>query len=123
MVRHDLLVTILFIGRVAITAGLWRSTPGSLVPDEDAGFYIAIVLLPDGSSLERTDEMVQKVVAAVKQNDNIENAVAFTGFDFIGGGTFRNNAATIFVTMKHWDQRRVPAQALGGGFYGRAGGV
>src|SRR5437868_13583216 len=119
MVRHDLLVTILFIGRVAITAGLWRSTPGSLVPDEDAGFYIAIVLLPDGSSLERTDEMVQKVVATVKENPHIEHAVAFTGFDFIGGGTFRNHPATNFVRMEHWGGRPVTAPALVGEEYGR----
>ena len=40
--------------------------------------------------------------------------VAFTGFDFIGGGTFRNNAATIFVTMKHWDERKVPGAGARG---------
>jgi multidrug efflux pump subunit AcrB len=42
---------------VAITFGLWKVTPGSLVPDEDQGFYIAAVILPDGSSLERTDKI------------------------------------------------------------------
>ncbi|MBC8023029.1 MAG: efflux RND transporter permease subunit, partial [Burkholderiales bacterium] len=122
MVRRGAIAATLFIVMVAVTVGLWRATPGSLVPDEDQGFYIAIVLLPDGSSLERTDEMVQKVVAAVRENPNIENAVAFTGFDFIGGGTFRNNAATIFVTMKHWDERTVSAQQMVGEFYGRTGG-
>ena len=122
MVRHGVLASVLFLLMVAVAVGLWRLTPGSLVPEEDQGFYIAVVLLPDGSSLERTDEMVQKVVATVKENPNIENAVAFTGFDFIGGGTFRNNAATIFVTFKHWDERSVPAQALVGEFFGRTGG-
>jgi HAE1 family hydrophobic/amphiphilic exporter-1/multidrug efflux pump len=124
MVRRGAIASILFIVMVVAAVFLWRATPGSLVPDEDQGFYIAVVLLPDGSSLERTDEMVQKVVAAVKENPNIENTVAFTGFDFIGGGTFRNNAATIFVTMKHWDQRpRGPtAQQLVGEFFGRTGG-
>src|SRR6185436_5308029 len=108
MVRRGVIASILFVVMVAVAVGLWRATPGSLVPDEDQGFYIAVVLLPDGSSLERTDEMVQKVVAAVKENPNIKDAVAFTGFDFIGGGAFRNNAATIFFTMKHWDERNVP---------------
>src|SRR5688572_22123815 len=122
MVRHGVVASVLFLLMVAVAVGLWRFTPGSLVPEEDQGFYIAIVLLPDGSSLERTDEMVQKVVASVKENPNIENAVAFTGFDFIGGGTYRNNAATIFVTFKHWDERKVPAQALVGEYFGRTGG-
>jgi HAE1 family hydrophobic/amphiphilic exporter-1/multidrug efflux pump len=122
MVRRGAIASVLFLLMVAVAVGLWRFTPGSLVPEEDQGFYIAIVLLPDGSSLERTDEMVQKVVASVKENPNIENAVAFTGFDFIGGGTYRNNAATIFVTFKHWDDRKVTAQALVGEYFGRTGG-
>ena len=122
MVRRGAVASVLFLVMVAIAVGLWKITPGSLVPDEDQGFYIAVILLPDGSSLERTDAMVQKVVATVKENPNIENAVAFTGMDFIGGGVFRNNAATIFFTMKHWDQRTVPAQALVGEFFGRTGG-
>jgi HAE1 family hydrophobic/amphiphilic exporter-1/multidrug efflux pump len=119
MVRRGAIATVLFVIMVVIAVGLWRLTPGSLVPEEDQGFYIAVVLLPDGSSLERTDQLVQKVVSTVKENPNIENCVAFTGFDFIGGATFRNNAATIFVTFKHWDERKVPAQALVGEFFGR----
>ncbi len=122
MVRRGAIAAVLFLVMVAATVWLWKITPGALVPDEDQGFYIAVVLLPDGSSLERTDEMVQKVVASVKENPNIENTVAFTGFDFIGGGTFRNNAATIFITMKHWDDRKVSAQSLVGEFFGRTGG-
>ena len=47
---------------VSLTAGLWRITPGSLVPDEDQGFYIAAVILPDGASLERTDKVVDEVM-------------------------------------------------------------
>ncbi len=35
-------------GMVAVTAGLWQHTPGSLVPDEDQGYYISSVMLPDG---------------------------------------------------------------------------
>ncbi|MGZ5595507.1 MAG: efflux RND transporter permease subunit [Usitatibacter sp.] len=122
MVRRGAVASVLFLVMVAIAVGLWQFTPGSLVPEEDQGFYIAVVLLPDGSSLERTDEMVQKVVASVKENPAIEHAVAFTGFDFIGGGTFRNNAATIFFSMKPWDQRHVSAQQLVGEFFGRTGG-
>ena len=33
--------------------------------------------------------------------------------DFLGGG-YRNNAATIFVTQKHWDERHVRVTALVG---------
>ena len=47
---------------VALTVGLWHTTPGSLVPDEDQGYYIGAVFLPDGATLERTDKVVNEVV-------------------------------------------------------------
>jgi HAE1 family hydrophobic/amphiphilic exporter-1/multidrug efflux pump len=45
--------------------------------------------------------------------------MAFTGFDFAGGFVFRENAATIFVTQTHWDERPMPVSALVGEFYGK----
>src|SRR2546428_499948 len=111
MMRRGGIGIALFAAMVALAAGLWRMTPGSLVPDEDQGYYIAAVILPDGASLERTDRVVSEVVDIIKSNPNNEDAVAFTGFDFIGGG-LRNNAATIFVTQKHWDERSVTASQL-----------
>jgi hydrophobe/amphiphile efflux-1 (HAE1) family protein len=104
MIRRGAIGLVLFIGMVAVTAGLWKFTPGSLVPDEDQGYYIGAVFLPDGATLQRTDRVVSEVLKAVQSNPANEYAVAFTGLDFIGGG-FRNNAATIFVTQKHWDER------------------
>jgi len=104
MIRRGAIGLLLFAGMVAITFGLWRVTPGSLVPDEDQGYYIGAVFLPDGATLQRTDKVVNEVLQAIKSNPANDYAIGFTGLDFIGGG-FRNNAATIFVTQKHWDDR------------------
>jgi multidrug efflux pump len=116
MMRRGAIAAVLFAGMVALTVGLWRITPGSLVPDEDQGYYIAAVFLPDGATLERTDKVVNEVVKIIKSNPANENAVAFTGFDFLGGA-FRNSAATIFVTQKHWDERAVSTPQLVGEFF------
>jgi HAE1 family hydrophobic/amphiphilic exporter-1/multidrug efflux pump len=116
VLRRGAVAALLFAGMVALTIGFWRTTPGSLVPDEDQGYYIAAVFLPDGATLERTDKVVNEVVNIIKSNPANENAVAFTGFDFLGGG-FRNSAATIFVTQKHWDERKVSTGQLVGEFF------
>ena len=97
IIRRGAIGLVLFAVMVVVTAGLWKITPGSLVPDEDQGYYIGAVFLPDGATLQRTDRVVSEVLKAVQSNPANEYAVAFTGLDFIGGG-FRNSAATIFVT-------------------------
>jgi HAE1 family hydrophobic/amphiphilic exporter-1/multidrug efflux pump len=122
MIRRAAVGVVLFAGMVALATFLWRITPGSLVPDEDQGFYIAAVILPDGATLERTDKVVAKVLEAIKSNPNNEDVVAFTGFDFLGG-YFRNNAATIFVTQKPWDERKVDTKMVVGDLFMKTGGI
>jgi multidrug efflux pump subunit AcrB len=65
MLRRGTIGILLLAAMVAFTIGLWRVTPTSLVPDEDAGYYIGAVFLPDGATLERTDQVVQKVTQAI----------------------------------------------------------
>ncbi len=123
IIRRGAIGLLLFAGMVAITIGLWRITPGSLVPDEDQGYYIGAVFLPDGATLQRTDRVVSEVLKAIQSNHANEFAIAFTGLDFLGGG-FRNNAATIFVTQRHWDEREgVGTQQLIGDFFMKTGGI
>ena len=59
--------------------GCGAITPGSLVPDEDQGFYIAAVILPDGATLERTDKVVKQVEEAIRANPANQDIIAFTG--------------------------------------------
>ncbi len=123
MIRRAALGIVLFLGMVAVTAWLWKITPGSLVPDEDQGFYIAAAILPDGATLERTDKVVAEVDKAIHANKANKDAIAFSGFDFLGGG-FRNNVATIFVTQVPWDERPgVAVPQLVGELYGRTAGI
>ena len=123
MLRRGALGMALFIGMVAVTAWLWRHTPTSLVPDEDTGYYIGAVFLPDGATLERTDAVVKKVSEAMLSNPANQYAVAFTGLDFLGGG-FRNSAATIFASQKHWDERPgVYTPQLVGEFFMKTAGI
>ncbi|WP_137939470.1 efflux RND transporter permease subunit [Chitinivorax sp. B] len=113
MLRRSLIGMLLFGGMVAMTAGLWKTTPGSLVPEEDQGYYIAAVFLPDGATLQRTDKVVQEVIGAIQSNSANQHVMSFAGMDFLGGG-FRNSAATIFVSQKPWDERTVKASDLVG---------
>jgi len=123
IIRRGAIGLVLFSGMVAITIGLWRITPGSLVPDEDQGYYIGAVFLPDGATLQRTDKVVSEVLKAIQSNHANEYAIAFTGLDFLGGG-FRNNAATIFVTQRHWDERPgVGTRQLIGDYFMKTAGI
>jgi len=122
MIRRGIVGVVLFLGMVAITVGLWRYTPGSLVPDEDQGWFFSAVILPDGASLQRTDKVARQVEEAIRSNPANAHVISFTGFDFLGGG-FRNNAASIFVTQIPWDERKVTVPQLVGEVFAKTGHI
>ncbi|MCA8950774.1 MAG: efflux RND transporter permease subunit, partial [Planctomycetes bacterium] len=122
IMRHSFVGIVLFVAMLGSTLGLWRLVPGSLVPSEDQGFYIAAIYLPDGSSLQRTDEVVRRVSEIVTSNPANDKCTAFAGFDFLGGG-YKNSAATMFVTQKHWDERDVTAADLANELMAKGAGV
>lgn len=122
LLRHGRFAIVLYLAMVTATALLWKFTPGSLVPDEDQGYYIGAVYLPDGSTLARTESVVEQVIAMMRDDPDAEHVVAFAGMDFLGGG-FRNSAATIFVAARHWDERERSINDMVGHFMAESGGV
>ena len=103
-----LTVFVLLLGIVAVL--FWR-VPGSFVPPEDQGYIISAVILPDGATLERTGKTTTQLRQMMSENEAIENIFVVDGLDLIGGGN-KNNAATIFMPLKPWEDRKQTAQQL-----------
>ncbi|HEY9147178.1 MAG TPA: efflux RND transporter permease subunit, partial [Thiobacillus sp.] len=122
LMRRSLVALSIYILMIAAAITLWKFTPGSLVPDEDQGYYISAVYLPDGSALSRTEAVVKQVDAIVRKDPAVQHVVAFAGLDFLGGG-FRNSAATIFVAARHWDERKKTIQQMVGEMMGETSGI
>jgi hydrophobe/amphiphile efflux-1 (HAE1) family protein len=103
-----LVVFALVIGLVVF---LLLRIPGSFAPPEDQGYIITAVQLPDGATLERTAATTTRLRSMMKGNEAIENIFVIDGFDLIGGGS-KASAATIFMPLKPWDERKQTAQQL-----------
>jgi hydrophobe/amphiphile efflux-1 (HAE1) family protein len=98
-------VMAVYITLIALTVFAFYQVPTGFIPEQDQGYFIAVIQLPPGSSLERTDEVVQKAIDSVLKIDGIRDAVAFTGFD---AATFTNasNAGVIFTALEDFETRK-----------------
>ena len=97
-------VLLAYGGLVVATLGLFWITPSGFVPAQDQGYAFAAVQLPPGSSLERTDAVLKKVVAQVRKVEGVEEAVMFAGFDG-ASGTQASNAGAAYVTFDSYAER------------------
>ena len=87
------------------TAGLLRAVPNGFVPGPDKQYQIGFAQLPDGATLDRTEEVIRRMGEITLKHPGVEHAVAFPGLS-INGFTNSSNAGIVFATLKPFDQRR-----------------
>ncbi len=96
---------------------LIRIIPGSFVPAEDQGYLISALILPDGATLKRTEKTGEGMRQMIAKDEAVAHTFIVSGFDLIGGAN-KPNAGTMFIPLKHWDERQGKAQDLAGKFMG-----
>ena len=119
VLRHSVL-SLAVVGLVlAVTAQLFRTIPVAFLPDEDQGYFITVVQLPDGASKKRTDAVLDRVEQYYHTLPAIYGTQALSGQNFVFN-TRGTNTATMFTPLKHWDERKGPQdhvkRLIGGAF-------
>jgi HAE1 family hydrophobic/amphiphilic exporter-1 len=104
--------SVLIIGIVVVfIVFLGKGIPGGFVPEEDEGYYLVNVQLPDAASLERTDEVAKKVEGILNSMEGIEYSTVVLGYSLLTQSYSTNNAF-IFISLKPWDERTKTAKQL-----------
>lgn len=84
---------------------LFVKWPSTFVPEEDDGYFLAVVQLPPASSLERTQAVGKQINKILDSYPEIKDYIGISGFSVMGGGE-QSNAATYFIVLKNWNERK-----------------
>ena len=87
-----------------LAGGLGRHLPTSFVPEEDYGYFLLNVQLPNAASLQRTDDVCRKVEAILSKTEGLNALNAIIGFSLLTRVTAPNNGF-YFVGLKPWSER------------------
>jgi len=100
LIRAGVLIGALLLGLF----WLFSAVPGGFVPEEDQGYVLAALQLPDAASLQRTEQVMAQVDKIIAEFDAIESYTSVSGFSMLTNTT-QSNAGFIFVQLKDWDAR------------------
>jgi hydrophobe/amphiphile efflux-1 (HAE1) family protein len=89
---------------VVLMGGLFGAVPGGFVPEEDQGYFLVNIQLPDAASLERTDVITQQVEKMLIEAAGVESVTAVAGYSLLTSSLSPNNAF-LFVSLEHWSER------------------
>lgn len=104
ILKHAVLSLVIFGVLLFVSGGLFQALPSSFLPDEDQGYFITVVQLPDGASKQRTIEVIAKVENYFLSVPEVHSTDALVGQNFVFN-TRGANQATMFVPLHHWDDR------------------
>ncbi len=93
---------------VAVLGGfLYTRLPGSFLPEEDQGYALAVVQLPPGATIERTEKVMDQLRTIIRKNPAVEGMMQISGFSFVGSG---ENVGMVFIRLKPWSKRSITAE-------------
>ncbi len=106
VVRRLVLTALIFLIIVGGAYWVFKNTPTGFIPQEDQGTIFVDIQLPDGASLNRTDNVVKQVEALLSSLPGIDNIVSFAGTGLLSGT--KSNSGMVISILKPWDERTSP---------------
>jgi HAE1 family hydrophobic/amphiphilic exporter-1 len=104
LVRIRWVMIALFIGVLGGTYVISQRIPSTFLPVEDQGYFFVVIQLPDGASLERTDEVAKKVRTVLKATPGVDIVGSISGLNFLTNAA-QSSSAVEFAILKPWDER------------------
>jgi len=100
-------VVMVVIGLLLIGLAGWGLSriPTSFIPTEDQGYAMVTVQLPDSSSLERTESVMDKLTKICQEHPAVEHSIAIGGLSPLDGNASLANAGIVYLVFKDWSKR------------------
>ncbi len=81
-----------------------RVLPSGFIPSEDQGTIYAIIQTPPGATLERTNQVSQKLQQICEEVEGVASVSSLAGYEIMTEGR-GSNAGTCLINLKNWSER------------------
>jgi HAE1 family hydrophobic/amphiphilic exporter-1 len=105
---------ITFLILIAFCLGTYfinNTLPSGFIPNEDQGMFYAIIQTPPGSSLERTNEIAERLQKIAETVDGVQSVSSLAGYEILTEGT-GSNSGTCLINLKSWEDRKHSVQEV-----------
>ena len=115
LLRISVVVLLVYGGLLALTYLEFTRVPTGFVPQQDKGYLLLNVQLPESASVERTQKMMARIETLARETDGVAHTVGISGQSLILNAN-APNLGSMYVMLKPFDERNNPnltADAIG----------
>ena len=95
----------------AVAGVLFHVTPTGFVPEEDQGYFLAAIQLPEGASNKRTQDMGLKLTEQVRKIPGVRDVVFISGIDVLSFAP-KSNSGLLVMGLEGWNQRKTADKSV-----------
>ena len=106
LVRLSLMLAVVYGGLLAATVFGFRVVPAGFIPEQDKGYLLVNVQLPDGASLSRTDSLVRELSDVARATPGVAHTIAVPGYSLLLGANI-SNVGGMFVILEPFEERKL----------------
>ncbi len=107
VVRVSTMVLVIYAGLLVLTWVQFQRVPTGFIPQQDKGYLLLNVQLPDSASVERTQRMMARIGELARDTPGVEHTVGISGQSMILNAN-APNLGSMYVLLKEFSQRRGP---------------
>jgi multidrug efflux pump len=104
IVRLAILVMFVYAGLIFLTYLGFKTVPTGFIPQQDQGYVVGAIQLPDAASIDRTDAVVDRLSDIARKTAGVHDVFGVTGFNLLTG-TNQTNVATMFFPLDPFGDR------------------
>ncbi len=105
LIRKSGLALLLLAGCAFVSGWFGTRLPTGFLPEEDLGYVLLSVQLPNAASLQRTDAALRKIEEIVKPIPAVEAYTSVVGYNFLSG-VQNTYSGFFFIKLKPWGERK-----------------
>ena len=98
-------MVLLALAIIAATVFEFTRVPTGLIPVEDQGYMLATVQLPEGASLERTQNVLARVSELARATGGVDKVVTIAGVSALDNNAPLASAGVAYIILKDWGVR------------------
>ena len=107
LLKGSALVILVYGGLLYLTYAGLTNTPTGFIPTQDKGYLLINVQLPDSTSTEKTQAVMQRVERLAREVKGVRHTLAIAGQSLLLGANAPNFGA-MYVMLEDFDDRRKP---------------
>ncbi|MBV8487794.1 MAG: efflux RND transporter permease subunit, partial [Planctomycetaceae bacterium] len=105
LLRVSIVVLLVYGGLLGLTYLQFLRTPTGFIPQQDKGYLLLNVQLPDSASVERTESVMARIETLARETPGVKHTVGVSGTSLILGAN-APNLGSMYILLKQFGQRR-----------------